>query len=482
MITLLTDIASRYRLTRKGGKWVGPCPECGGSDNSDKFNLRDDGGFKCYACDFRGDIITWLRKMEGKSCPEAHTLAGLPCRALASCPAAGKCRLGDGSGGRPSSPPARRHLQPPALATHPGLPKTAEAKDPAPQWLAWAEPLVDKAVATLAAQPYHLAWLAARGIDAAAVARFRLGWLAHDQRVSRADLALPPKEGKDKLWIPSGLLIPIYTPAGIHRIRVRRPEEARRRFLPDLKYVWLEGSGAAPMVIRPPAGITPRGMVVVEAELDAIACAAAHPEVIVIALGTVSAGLPPTLRQEAEAAPVILVALDADPTPAPTATGKPKPAPGPEAVRRWRHEFRQARYWPPPAGKDPGDYRRDHQGDLAAWIESGLPPPPAPPVSSATSQDHGFSPGSYQGGEGAADNDVRIVHLPDGREIVITDNRALWDKLSAEGRLVFTGKELRHLRAACKAAGPEGHQAMADAALAVKSVFTGSHIRRGGPA
>lgn len=69
LYSLLTDIASRYKLRRGSGRYAGPCPKCGGSARSDKFVIQDDGGFKCYGCDFKGDIITWLREMEGKSCP-----------------------------------------------------------------------------------------------------------------------------------------------------------------------------------------------------------------------------------------------------------------------------------------------------------------------------------------------------------------------------------------------------------------------------
>ena len=97
--TLLTEIADTYGLKRRGNstRYVGPCPKCGGSKGSDKFVIKDDGGFKCYSCSFKGDIITWLREMDGKSCAEAHEITGLPCRS-APCPVRGICRLGDGSG------------------------------------------------------------------------------------------------------------------------------------------------------------------------------------------------------------------------------------------------------------------------------------------------------------------------------------------------------------------------------------------------
>lgn len=358
----LQALATTYNLRRGNGRFFGPCPKCGGSSTSDKFVIRDDGGFKCHGCQFKGDAITWLREIEGKSCPEAHEAAGVNCRA-ASCPARGACRLGDGSGkvakkARSLAPvPARKVAQVAVTVS----------RTPAELWTVWASDLVAQAVIDLREQQEHLAWLAGRGIDAGAVERFALGWLGHDRRVTRQSIGLAPKEGNDRLWVPGGLLIPIFAEGSLLRIRIRRTPESRERFLPDRKYLWIEGSGTDPLVIRPSSGPA-RGVVVVEAELDAMAVASAHPGVMVIALGTVAGGLPEPLRAECAASPVILVALDAD-------QGRDgKVGAGPQAIASWTNTFRQARYWPVPVGKDPGDYVKDHGGDLRAWVEAGLPP------------------------------------------------------------------------------------------------------------
>jgi hypothetical protein len=358
----LTEIAARFKLHRRLDRWTGPCPKCGGSARSDKFNLRDDGGFKCYGCDFKGDAITWLREMEGMSCPEAHEAAGKNCEAP-SCPVYATCRMGDGSGklqrrARPVAP-----IQTAAVKTV----ATREGKDPAEVWRAWAADLVESAARALPQQSATLAWLQARGISAPAVRRHCLGWIERSSKVDRASIGLPPeRDGKTTLWIPVGLVIPYYSEGQLLRVKIRRTDEARAKFLEELKYPEIEGGGKGIMVIRP-AGES-RGMVVIEAELDAIACASAHPDVTVIALGTVSASLTPQLTAELAAAPVILVALDADP-------GKDgKAGAGPKAIAAWCSQFRQAKYWPVPAGKDPGDFVRDHGGDLRTWIDSGLPP------------------------------------------------------------------------------------------------------------
>jgi DNA primase len=233
-----------------------------------------------------------------------------------------------------------------------------------------------------------LAWLGKRGISSQTADRFGLGWLGHDFRVRREMIGLSPRNGKPELWVPGGLLIAIYDDNRIHRLRVRRTDQARGKFLPDLKYVWLEGSGNEPMVIRPAGKI--RGAVIIEAELDAIATAAAHDQVLVIAIGSVSTGLPASLRAELEALPVILVALDADPA------KDGKTGAGPKWISRWQNGFRQAKFWPVPEGKDPGHYA-ELGGNLRLWIEAGLVPElPLP----AASHEQPLSPVCVTSGDG----------------------------------------------------------------------------------
>lgn len=387
--SLAAEIAGKHGLKRSGSRWAGPCPECGGSKGSDRFSLweKPDGFlYKCFSCEFKGDALTWLRKVEGKSCPDAHEQLGRECRA-ASCPQRGTCRFGDGSGTRPARRAAS--VRPPAHRQASSVPEVA-LREPSAPWQSWAADLVAGAMIALQENVAALAWLAKRGIDRDQAARCGLGWLDHDRRVDRASLGLPPeKNGKTKLWIPGGLVIPIMAEAGhVHRLRIRRTNEAREKFLPDLKYVWIEGSGTAPLLIRNDG--SRRGVVIVEAELDAMAAAGAHTGISAIAVGTVSGGLSAGLRAECAQTPTILVALDAD-------TGKDgAPGPGPKAVRIWLASFRQARFWPVPSGKDPGEFA-ESGGDLYAWIEAGLAPNrlPAPP----RCQDQSFGLDEYRRGD-----------------------------------------------------------------------------------
>lgn len=476
LTTILTEIVDRYHLRRGNARWSGPCPKCGGSPTSDKFVIKDDGGFKCYGCDFKGDIITWLRDIDGKTCPEAHEAAGITCRAD-SCQVRGTCRMGDGSGRRQA--PTGHSVAPPRPDREQTLP-TVASKQPADLWLAWAESLVAAAAATLAKCHDVIAWLEARGIDAAAVDRFRLGWLGHDRKVQRSSIAIPPKDGKTTLWVPGGLVIPTFSPDGrLHRIRIRRTDDSRARFLEDLKYVWIEGSGTQPMMIS--AAGQCRGVVIVEAELDAMAVSAAHQQVTVIAVGTVSGGLTAAQRDELHRAQSILVALDAD-------SGKDGQAgAGPKNIARWLREYRQAQFWPVPDGKDPGDYAKAG-GNLRAWIEAGLVPE-VPPASHDVAFSSGCSPMGEKGGcnlvvedFAAAEETPAAKHyvLPiDGREIHVTDDRATWEWLVGEGKIAFSENELVRLREASAEMSETDRLAFVMQAIQVKEVFGAAYIKRG---
>lgn len=422
MNATLIDIAAKYGLRKSGSRHVGPCPKCGGSKDSDKFVLFSDGGFRCFACGFRGDRIKWLREMDGMSCREAHDTEGKDCSP--SCPNYGPCRNGEPVKRRPRSVRPQVGGKPDVLA------EVADT-EPGTAWRIWAGTLVEKARQALAREPEEIRWLESRGIGTAQVDKYRLGWLAHDLRVDRKELGLPMEEGRERLWVPGGLVIPIFDAAGgIHRLRIRRPPAAREKFLPDRKYVWIKGSGNLPMVLRPSGSL--RGAVIVEAELDAMAVAAAHGDVLVVALGTVAGGIDVGLQALLEECPVILVALDADPA------RDGKLGAGPASVKRWRRSFRRARFWPMPAGKDPGDFVRDHGGDLHRWVESGLPPVLQSPV--PVCQDGSLPPEQRSPGDGGGnfspDAALPLDDVEGFAKLLRIESGAVWYGSAPHGELV----------------------------------------------
>lgn len=366
----LLDIAQNHisGLKKKTAKeWAGPCPECGGTD---RFIVwPDKEAWYCRGCDQGGDVIAFLRRFAGMSCPEAHEAAGMSCDSAASCPAAAKCRLGDRAAAVSRPDPAM--TTPAAKVAAEGIFAPAAARPPAELWRDSAAKLIERANADLLACPEQLAYLAGRGLPRGAVERFRLGWIGEDLYRSRQTWGLPEeisdKTGKPKkLWLPAGIVIPFFGADGHpFRIRIRRHrvEEGRPR------YYWLPGSGDDVPVINAGA----KAFVVVESDLDGYLVAWSAGDIAgAVPLGTCNAKPKDGAMQALENALAILVALDFEPR-RNAKTGRNE-NPGGQAASWWLQHFPRAVRWPVPAGKDPGEYVQDHGGDIRAWVLAGLPP------------------------------------------------------------------------------------------------------------
>ena len=177
---------------------------------------------------------------------------------------------------------------------------------------------------------------------------------------ARSAWGLPAEEKNGRprpLWIPRGIAIPLMVDGVVHRIRIRRE---KRDLTPEfnLPYFMLPGSSAATMVMGDDAV---RAFVVVEAELDAVACIAAAGDICgAVAVGSSSTKPDETATEILKQALCILNALDFDDA-------------GRKAFAWWQETFTGVKRWPVPEGKDPGE-AFEKGIDLRAWILSGLPP------------------------------------------------------------------------------------------------------------
>lgn len=336
-----------------GGEFASPCPACGGKDRFRCWPAQGDGGtWYCRGCDKGGDCIEFLRFFDDLSFGEACKKLGIE-RKLEY-----------------SAVPKAAH-KPAAFAP------AQKFSAPADLWVEKAGKLLGYAEKNLLANAALLESLACRGLPLDAVKQYRLGWLLGEKdrdcyfrdRASWGLPQLPGKNGRSKpLWVPGGLVVPAFDEQGkVARLRIRREDAARARFSPDMKYVVVTGSSMHPLLLRPGA----RAFVVVESELDAMACAHAASkaglDVGALAVGT-NMGKPDVLAHAALVnALAILVALDFD------EPGKDGSRPGFKGFAFWQDTYKQARRWPVPRGKDPGE--AVSQGvDLATWLLSGLPP------------------------------------------------------------------------------------------------------------
>lgn len=363
----------------KGGEWASPCPECGGKDRFHCFPEQDGGPlcmeagvpgtFWCRKCGAAGDLLEFLTRFESMSFADACRELRVPMKKAQP----------------------RKLPTPPRAAVHaPYAPKVCAL--PGATWRERAARLVEKSHARLLASPNALRWLAERGLDEYAVRRYRLGYLAEEPNKAgnstgiiraRSAWGLEPKQKtnpdgslsiKRSLWIPRGIVIPAYEPGAQSdpgalpiRIRIRRPDVDVEKF--GDKYMVIEGSGMAPMLL----GADRKAVVVVEAELDAmlvhhLAGDKAGALAVLTNLGRPDA----SAHQVLSRAYAVLVALDYDTAGASGWFGPEPGKVGPEGWRGWKAVYPQARRWPTPSGKDPGDAWKAGE-DLRTWVLAGLP-------------------------------------------------------------------------------------------------------------
>lgn len=345
MTVILDDLNTRgldpSRVSgTNGGEFHCPCPGCGGRDRFHTWPEQGEAGtWWCRGCGKGGDAIQYLMDFCGKTFREAAAAVGRNLEDL------------------PLSPATPRQRKKPAFSP-------ADHQPPQEKWRVKAEAFVAWAHEQLLEQPEQMEYLAGRGIPEAAVRRCRIGYNPGENgrpAIYRARSAwgLPAELRKGRprpLWIPRGIVIPLIIDGAVHRIRIRR-EKADMTPEFKLPYFVLPGSSSATMVL----GDNTRAFAVIEAELDAVACAEAAGDICgMVAVGSSSTKPDAAATAAMQQALCILNALDFD-------------AAGTKAWQWWRHEFARAKRWPVPDGKDPGEAFAKGV-NLRAWVLAGLPP------------------------------------------------------------------------------------------------------------
>ncbi|MCF8026136.1 MAG: toprim domain-containing protein [Desulfobacteraceae bacterium] len=349
------DSLKKIGSARGSMEYAGPCPGCGGTD---RFRVwpekrEGEGSYWCRMCGKAGDLVQFFVDFQGMDYPTAFRAAGRePLKGQSSAyyyrQAASKAVAGDMIKG----------------ATTPG--ENLRSHDtPVETWQVKARTLVDWSHKQLLKNNDALQWLKDRGIGMNEIKSFSLGWLPGENGKGcsfrpRESWGLPTEykdNGKKKmLWIPRGLVIPMITANGVERVRIRRPNDDIRTEK-DIRYYTLPGSSMAPLV----ADNGKRAWVVVESDLDAILVAGTAGAVTnVAALGTASAKPDPETFGRLQASLRVLVALDSDEA-------------GAKAFEWWAKQMENARRWPVPDGKDPGEAYQAGV-DILSWVMEGFPP------------------------------------------------------------------------------------------------------------
>ena len=383
MISLLDLLRSKVDASKvkkasgaKGGEWHSPCPICGGTDRFSVFPDQE-GGDLCQkhglrgtwscvrGCGKGGDAISWFMEIEGMSFKEACAELQIPLEAQERVK----------RGYRPLRQPYAQ-VQP-AFAPRSYLP-------PSEQWQLAATKLAMDAYHRIYDYPAIMNYLARRGLPQGAIDAYGLGYIEGEGKQpdgiyrARSAYGLPEKLGRDgkplhAFRMPRGITIPVWnSDSRVLRIRLRRRDIDRDKSNPkDPKYLLVPQPGqaySAPLMLYPQD--TPPELatwVVTEAELDAMAVHYAC-DCKVGAISILPAkGKPDSAAHEALSRSArILVALDADDDKVDGSN------PGAEAWLWWKQTYPQAKLWPVPEGKDPGEAFALGI-NLAQWIFAGTP-------------------------------------------------------------------------------------------------------------
>jgi hypothetical protein len=470
LLTLLQNrgLSPRKISTTNGGEYVCACPVCGDGGkgaSSDRFHVWPSkegsekcvGRYWCRQCGANGDTIAFLQQIDGLTFPQACGELGIHIDS-------------------PVSSKYSTYTPPPSAPVRPEVwtPKTYPS--PSDVWREKACNLLADCQQRLQSTPDALDWLARRGITAEIAASYGLGYnlssQGKDRYRPRTLWGLQPKMQGNKakrLWIPRGWVIPAHDGSGtLVQLRIRRLNEDIAAFASDIKYLPIDGSSMATMVLHPDAEV----FVVVECGFDAILLAALTDGKIGSITTWNSAARPDAATHALlQRSTCILGGLDYDHG-------------GDREQGWWSGKYRQYRRLPalPAEAKDPGDAAAAGV-DLQGWLIDGLPrglklklgfvsrshrPAPVQERSEPISDPHADPQAA----------DVVEIELVDGKVVYVTNDQQAWKELANQGKPVFSQNELERLAASVAGMDAADRQDAILKAIEVKEVF-GGYIQRG---
>ena len=364
---------------RNGGEYHSPCPVCGGNDRfiifpeqyggelARKHNIP--GTWSCPRhCGNGGDIIDFCVKFLNLKFVDACAELGIQLENRNS-----------------KNVRAYRPLNQPKKSATAWQATSFFA--PPNTWVQQATKLALEAHSRLLESEHILTYLAGRGLPLEAVKHYGLGYIEGEDKTGtciyrqRSAFGLSIKTNKDgkpirALRIPRGITIPYWfyshtddAERQVYRIRIRRrdidknnPKDAKFQLIPQESNPF-----SAPMILHPvdtQSELTT--WVIVEAELDAMLVHhALAGQVGVMSILTVS-GKPDELGHKLlQQSPRILVATDFEQN----TNGDFHTA---KHWQWWKDQYPQAKLWPVPKGKDPGEAYALGV-DIKRWIQLAMP-------------------------------------------------------------------------------------------------------------
>ena len=338
----MRDVVSFYRedvaqvREHAHNDFCGPCPLCGGADRFHCSGTR----WGCRQCGASGDSVGYLAKVRGLSWSESYRLAGEHAHSER-----GQYRKSDVQG----------------------------PKEPSEQWAQQAAKLVKWAQGELSL-PAGLAILEARHISYQTAVSAGVGFVPKAQYLRREEWGLEPRDGRDYLFVPSGLLLPVRRRSGVKSLQVRCYPPLRSRDGRETRHLKVEGSGTGFSYIL---GTGTEGACIFESILDAVlAYQASEGLLTVIATGSASVDVDPQTASFLQGCKYVFGCPDRDEA-------------GRSAWQRWKEAFPEILLAHSFFSKDLGELvdKEGEQG-LKRWLtEKILAPITASPIDESTDQE-----------------------------------------------------------------------------------------------
>ena len=351
----ILDIIQSLGLTLKkasatnGGEFCGACPWCGGRD---RFRIWPEhpkgtgGRFWCRQCRRSGDAIQFLRDYQNMSYQEAYQAVTGQNPSNFSFARQGKQKSNSGQNTQ-----SQRPYQPQNYSL------------PSRKWLDQAGDLVGKAHQTLLEYQPGLEYLKQRGFNEDFIKRWKFGWIRQDKYDNLQKWGIQGPENK-KVWLPSGLLIPMWQNIGdcpfpdTIKLKIRRPEQERKKFNPAAKY-WLVRGGYSGPVILSRYGDFRLPCVIVESELDGLLLLQDCGDLVnILCLGSATIRPDETMAELLKQMPKLFLAFDND-------------SGGGSGARWWIKNFKNVMLCVPFSGKDVTEFRQNGY-DLRLWIQAAM--------------------------------------------------------------------------------------------------------------
>jgi len=217
ILSLIEQTGNHYKkkATTRGGEYSGPCPWCGGND---RFSIHpEQEHFVCRQCRKAGDSITFMMQYHGMTyraaCTELNIIPKYTDRLLDTA----------------NEKPGQNEL----------VWQPREITNPPKAWQDKAAAFLFEAYKHLLspAGKIHRDWLNNRGISNSTIKAARMGWNVHSVSFDMETWGLTPETDqsckKRQIWIPAGLIIPLFKDGKPVRLRIRQsnPDAASRYIL-----------------------------------------------------------------------------------------------------------------------------------------------------------------------------------------------------------------------------------------------------------